>query len=64
MISKQLINEIVESIDFLTGLKAEMLIEKKISSNYRACLQLNKKIEEEKENLKKKIEEAFNKSLT
>ena len=63
MILKQLINEITESIDVISGLKAEILIEKKISSNYRACMTLNKKLDEEKDRLKEKIELALKKTL-
>lgn len=60
---KQLINEIVDSIESISSIKAEILLEKKISSNYRACMALNKKLDEEKTNLHEKIELAFKKTL-
>ena len=60
---KQLISDIVESVDKISSLKAEILIEKKISSNYRACMSLNKKLDEEKQSLTEKIELALKKTL-
>lgn len=62
MTSKQQVTDIVNALEELMTIKADMIMEKKFS-NQRSVLQSQKKLDEAKKNLEEKFEVALNNLL-